>query len=146
MLAQIQSVKRSNPKAKMTFAYYSLEDNSIKYYPFRIGDIVCIKDWGQVYPSYIGAFVFLTGSSKTPYYSSGNGVEQSKKRSEGDKQCFKIMNVAEHENGEYPLFYIQDRAKHGVVINPKGLKLVKQFPLRKNETINIFLKKIKYGL
>lgn len=142
-LVQIQSVKHSTPKAKMTFAYYSPEDNSIQYYPFRIGDIVRIENWGDVYPSYIGAFVFLTGSSKTPYYSYGNGVEQSKKKTEGDKQCFKIMNVAEHENGKYPIFYIQDRAKRGVAISPKGLKLVKQFPLRKNETTNIFLKKIK---
>lgn len=109
-----------------------------RYYPFRVGDIVRVKNWGEVYSTYYKAFAFLTGSSEPPYYSLN-----TLRRIDGNEQLFKIVKVAEH--GEFPciLFYIQDRAKRGVVIDPKGLKLVKQFPLRKNETINIVLEKIK---
>ena len=69
---------------------------------------------------------------------------EERRKKDGDKQCFKIINIAEHEvNIGDIVCYIQDRAKRGVVIDPKGLELVKQFPLRKNETISIVLEKIK---
>jgi hypothetical protein len=116
---------------------YQTSYGRTKYFPFRVGDIVRVTDWGYCYSSYTKAFVFLTGSRETPYYSF------YKREQEGDKQLFKIINIAEHElmNGDI-VCYIQDRLKRGVVIAPEGLKLVKQFPLRKNETINIVLKKI----
>lgn len=141
-LTQIQSVKRSNPKAKEVFIYH--RDNGSKaYLPFRVGDIVRVTDWGDCYSSYVEAFVFLTGSCEKPYYSPNNYYIEKKRREEGDKQLFKIVKIAEHKHGVAILCYIQDRFKHGVVIGQEGLKLVKQFPLRKNETINIILEKIK---
>ena len=130
-LTQIQSVKRFSPKAKETFIYHK-DSGSADFLPFRVGDIVRVTDWGQVYSSYTEAFAFLTGSRETPYYSCNDS-----RRQEGDKQLFKIIKIAEHEQHGFILCYIQDRAKRGVVIGPEGLKLVKQFPLRKNETINI---------
>ena len=136
-LTQTQSAKLSNPKAKETFIYHKSSGNT-DCLPFRVGDIVRVENWGCSYPSYKEAFAFLTGSSEPPYYSY-DGLRMKG----GDKQLFKIIKIAEHERFEYILCYIQDRLKRGVVIDPVGLKLVKQFPLRKNETINITLEKIK---
>jgi len=136
-LTQIQLVRRSTPKAKEVFIYHK-NDGRKAYLPFRVGDIVCVRNWGQSYNSYTDAFAFLTGRSEAPYYSLN-----TLRRIDGNKQLFKIVKVAEHGSFADILFYIQDRAKHGVVIGPEGLKLVKQFPLRKNETIDILLEKIK---
>jgi len=141
-LTQIQSVKRSNPRAKEVFIYYKASGGR-DCLPFRIGDIVRVRDWGDVYPRYIEAFRYFTNSSDFPYYSPGSFKKTEKRRQEGDKQLFKIIKIAEHERDKSILCYIQDRFKHGVVIAQEGLKLVKQFPLRKNETNNIILKKIK---
>lgn len=136
----IQSVRRSNLKV---FAYHKYS-GSIDYLPFRVGDIVRVTDWGESYSTYTNAFIYFTNSADTPYYC-GMSLETEKRRKEdGDKQCFKIINIAEHTYSSGGIVcYIQDRAKRGVVISPEGLELVKQFPLRKNETINIVLKKIK---
>lgn len=110
-----------------------------RFCPFRVGDIVRVKNWGEVYSTYYKAFAFLTGRMEAPYYSL-NYLRQIA----GNEQLFKIIKIAEHgEFAGHILFYIQDRAKRGVVIALEGLKLVKQFPLRKNETINIVLEKIK---
>ncbi len=141
-LTLIQLVKRSNPKAKEVFIYHKSSGRT-DYLPFRVGDIVRVTDWGESYPRYDKAFLYFTNSSDYPYYSSIDFEETEKRRQDGDKQLFKIMGVAEHEQGESILCYIQDRFKHGVVMASEGLKLVKQFPLRKNETINIVLEKIK---
>ena len=136
-LTQIQSVKRFSPKAKEVFIYHKTSGIT-DCLPFRVGDIVRVKSWGSSYPSYTKAFAFLTGSMEAPYYSCGDlFIEERRRRKEGDKQLFKIVKVAEHGDFSEILFYIQDRTKRGVVIAPEGLKLFKQFPLRKNETINI---------
>ena len=143
-LTQMQIVKRLNPKAKEVFIYHKAS-GSTACFPFRVGDVVRVTDWGESYSIYTKAFIYFTNSADTPYYC-GFTLETEKRRKEyGDKQCFKIINIAEHgdNNNGIIVCYIQDRAKHGVVIGPEGLKLVKQFPLRKNETINIVLKKIK---
>ena len=142
LLTQIQSVKRSSPKAKEVFIYHK-PSGGTSCLPFRVGDIVRVTDWGESYSSYTEAFAFLTGSREIPYYSFGGCCVEEGRREEGDKQLFKIIKIAEHGQHGFILCYIQDRAKRGVVIGPKGLELVKQFPLRKNETINIILEKIK---
>ena len=141
-LTQIQSVRRSNPKAKEVFIYHKTS-GSTDYLPFRVGDIVRVTNWGDVYPRYTEAFFYFTKSHDAPYYSSQVFRLEERKLEEGSKQLFKIVEIAEHEDGEYLLCYIQDRAKRGMVIGIEGIELVKQFPLRKNETINIVLKKIK---
>lgn len=142
-LTQKQTQQRHlDSNIERQFAYQTSLGGT-RYCPFRVGDIVRVKNWGEVYSTYFKAFAFLTGSREPPYYSCNDLYIEKRRREDGDKQLFKIVKVAEH--GEFPciLFYIQDRAKRGVVIDPKGLKLVKQFPLRKNETINIVLEKIK---
>lgn len=140
-LTQIQLVKRLNPKAKEVFIYHN-DSGGKDYLPFRVGDIVRVTDWGEVYPRYFEAFRYFTKSSDYPYYSSSCFEEKEKRREDGDKQLFKIIKIAQHKQDESILCYIQDRFKHGVVIGRAGLKLVKQFPLRKNETINIVLERI----
>ena len=141
-LTQIHSVKRSNPKVKEVFIYRKSNGRKA-YLPFRVGDIVRITNWGNSYPFYKEAFAFLTSSIEKPYYSCDNYDIEKRRREDGDKQLFKIIKIAEHGQNESILCYIQDRAKRGVVIATAGLELVKQFPLRKNETINIILEKIK---
>jgi len=140
---QIQSVKRSTHKAKEVFIYHKVSGIT-SCLPFRVGDIVRVTDWGAVYSTYITAFCYFTNSSDKPYYSCDDFYIEKRRREDGDKQLFKIVKVAEHGYGNGDIVcYIQDRARRGVVIGPEGLKLVKQFPLRKNETINIVLEKIK---
>jgi len=142
-LTQIQSVRRSSPKAKKVFIYHK-NSGRTDFLPFRVGDIVRVIDWGESYSTYKKAFIYFTNSADTPYYCGFTLETEKRRKEDGDKQCFKIINIAEHgDNNGNIVCYIQDRAKHGVVIGPEGLKLVKQFPLRKNETINILLKKIK---
>jgi len=142
-LAQIQTQQRHlDSNIEQLFTYQT--SCGTKHFPFRIGDIVRVTNWSCSYPSYTEAFVFLTGSRETPYYSCNNLYIEDRRREDGDKQLFKIIKIAEHEfcNGNI-ICYIQDRTKRGVVIGLEGLKLVKQFPLRKNETINVILEKIK---
>jgi hypothetical protein len=122
---------------------YHKNSGRTDYLPFRVGDIVRVANWGQVYSSYTNAFRYFTNSSDKPYYSCNDFNIEKRRREDGKKQLFKIIKIAEHEQHGFILCYIQDRARRGVVIGPEGLKLVKQFPLRKNETINIVLKKIK---
>lgn len=111
-------------------------------FPFRVGDIVKVKDWGESYSSYKDAFVHFTGQCKPPYYSNLSWEkEEGERNGAGD---FKIIGVAEHgQNKCYILAYIQDRVGRGQVIGLEGLELVKQMPLRIGETTVIKLEKIK---
>ncbi len=142
-LTQIQSQQRHlDSNIEQLFTYQT--SFGTKHYPFRIGDIVRVIDWGESYSSYTKAFAYFTNSVDKPYYCGMDLETEKRREKDGDKQCFKIINIAEHEdnNGDI-VCYIQDRAKRGVVIDLEGLELVKQFPLRKNETINIVLEEIK---
>ena len=141
-LTQIQTQQRHlDSNNKQLFTYQT--SCGVKYFPFRIGDIVRVIDWGETYSTYTKAFIYFTNNANKPYYC-GLALEiEERRKKDGDKQYFKIIKIAEHEQNNSILCYIQDRTKRGVVIGIEGLKLVKQFPLRKNETINIVLKKIK---
>lgn len=118
------------------FEYINSEGHSLLF-PFRVGDIVKIYDWGESYSAYTSAFVHFTSKRQPPYYS--NHINERKNASE-----FKIIGVAEHSrNKRCILAYIQDRIGRGQVIGLKGLKLVKQMPLRIGEKTTIKLEKIK---
>ena len=56
-LTQIQSVKRSSPKAKEVFIYRKNSGRKA-YLPFRVGDIVRVTDWGESYSNYTKAFMW----------------------------------------------------------------------------------------
>lgn len=126
-----------NKNMNINLFEYKHTDGYISVFPFRVGDIVKIYDWGESYSAYTGAFVHFTSKSQPPYYS--NHINERKNASE-----FKIIGVAEHSrNKRCILAYIQDRMGRGQVIGLNGLELVKQMPLRIGETTVIKLEKIK---
>lgn len=114
-----------------------------KRYPFRVGDIVRVINWGDSYPSYKEAFLHFTGQCNPPYYS--NFLSCKQEEGERNGACdFKIINIAEHgQSTRLILSYIKDRMGRGVVIGLEGLELVKQMPLRIGEKTVIKLEKIK---
>ena len=114
-----------------------------KRYPFRVGDIVRVEDWGESYSCYKDAFVHFIGKCKQPYYSSflRSEDEERERKSAGE---FKIIGIAEHgQNTRFILSYIKDRMGRDQVIDLDGLSLVKQMPLRIGEETTIKLEKIK---
>ena len=133
--------KNMNMNIKL-FEYINSEGHTVLF-PFRVGDIVKIKDWGESYSSYEDAFVHFTGKRQAPYYSNFSRWKDEKNAREnaGD---FKIIGVAEHGHiKRYIIAYIQDRVGRGQVIGLEGLELVKQLPLRIGEGTVIKLEKIK---
>ena len=100
------------------FEYINSEGYSLLF-PFRVGDIVKVKDWGESYSSYKDAFVHFTRSTNPPYYSSFlDWHKEEEEREKADK--FKIIGVVEHcLHSRQILAYIQDRMGRGQVI---GLK------------------------
>lgn len=124
------------------FEYIDNEGHTVLF-PFRVGDIVKVKDWGESYSSYEDAFVHFTSKRQAPYYSNFSRFQDEKDAREnaGD---FKIIGVAEHgQSKHYVIAYIQDRLGRGQVIGLEGLELVKQLPLRIGEKTVIKLEKIK---
>ena len=120
--------------------------NSLGYtkrYPFRVGDIVKVKDWGESYSCYKDAFVYFTGKCQAPYYSNFLHWQDEKDARENAGN-FKIIGIAEHgQNKYYFIAYIRDIVGRGHVIGLDGLELVKQMPLRIGEETTIKLEKIK---
>ena len=114
---------------------YKTTRGGLEYFPFRVGDLVKVKDWGETYSSYTAAFKYFYNDVKPPYYSNNYSIR--------DCQTFKIWGMAEHVDGHNIVTYIKDIYGHDNVIAADGLELVKQFPLRKGEKTKIKLKKLK---
>ena len=122
---------------------YKHTDGYISVFPFRVGDIVKVKDWGESYSSYKSAFKYFTGSTNPPYYSSFFNWHKEEEERENAKE-FKIIGVAEHSmHCRDTVSYIRDRIGRGQVIGLEGLELVKQLPLRVGEKTIIKLEKLK---
>ena len=133
--------KNMNMNIKL-FEYINSEGHTVLF-PFRVGDIVKIKDWGESYSSYDDAFVHFTGKRQAPYYSNFLHWQDEEDARENASN-FKIISVAEHGHiKRYIIAYIQDRVGRGQVIGLEGLELVKQLPLRIGEGTVIKLEKIK---
>jgi len=123
---------------------YKHTNGYISVFPFRVGDIVKVKDWGKSYSSYKGAFKYFTGSTNPPYYSSSFLNWDKEKEERENAGEFKIIGVAEHSmNCRETVSYIRDRIGRGQVIGLEGLELVKQLPLRIGEKTIIKLEKLK---
>lgn len=123
------------------FEYISSDGYTVLF-PFRVGDIVKVKNWGESYSTYKDAFVHFTGKCQAPYYS--NLYWQDEKDARKNAGDFKIIGVAEHgTNKHYIIAYIRDRVGRDQVIGLEGLQLVKQLPLRIGEKTVIKLEKIK---
>ena len=124
------------------FEYINSEGHTVLF-PFRVGDIVKVKDWGESYSSYEDAFVHFTGKRQAPYYSNFLHWQDEEDARENTSN-FKIIGIAEHGHiKRYIIAYIQDRVGRGQVIGLEGLELVKQLPLRIGEGTVIKLEKIK---
>ena len=122
---------------------YKHTDGHISVFPFRVGDIVKVKNWGESYSSYRGAFKYFTGSTNPPYYSSFLDWHKEEEERENAGE-FKIIGVAEHSmHCRDTVSYIRDRMGRGQIIGLEGLELVKQLPLRIGEKTVIKLEKLK---
>ena len=121
---------------KREFTFITSDGTIRRIFPFRVGDIVTVSNWGESYSTYPVANKYFTNSSETPYYSV----------STNERSCsteFKIIGIAEHSGNRDIVTYIRDRSGKDVIIGIHGLNLVKQYPLRKNEKQIIQLEKIK---
>jgi len=77
--------------------------NSKKYrnkFPFRVGDVVKVTDWGCSFSTYPSAYVYFKGKNETPYFC------QDKRRIERNSAIpFKIIALAEHDRIAVVLLY-----------------------------------------
>lgn len=121
----------------MIFKYLDENGKYVTSLPFRKGDIVTVKNNGCIYPCYTNAFYHFKGEILHELYYSRRDLNK--------KTQFKIINIALHENARLNavLVYIMDRDFKEAVIGIDGLKLFKQFPLRKEEKKEIKLDRIK---
>lgn len=120
-------------KKAIKFTYW-LNNGVKKTYPFRVGDIVDVINIGRKYSSYSRAYEYFTKSAETPYYCKHGG---------GHHQYFKIFAVVEHESSKCVIAYCKDREGRDIVIGMSGLGLVRQYPLRKGESNEVYLEKIQ---
>lgn len=122
----------------MDFEYLTEGGHHIRYYPFRVGDLVFIKSFGSSYCSYTEAFNKLIGKSTPPFYAK-KGCNRLVKRN----KLFKIVSVCEHQDTDDILFYVKDNENKGCVISGRGLKPFKTYPLRPGETNFVRIDRIK---
>jgi len=116
---------------------YILEKKVVRF-PFRIGDIVKVKDWGDTYSQCPSFNKFFGVKDNKTYYEMSD--DSNKKRSKA--KDFKIVKLGAHPNGRVVVAYIVDRAFRDNIIGIDGLSLVKQFPLRNGEQTTITLEQI----
>ena len=123
-----------NTDISFTYVFNNGDTNEI---PFRVGDLVMIKDWGGIYDFYQSAFVHFTGSNNTPYYCDYHN------RNIPFNKLFKVMDIAEHGSFHDILCYVIDNERRSAVIEASYLKPFKVYPLRQGEKSEIKLKKIQ---
>lgn len=120
-----------NKMETLYFAYRAALNNRILgIYWYRIGDYVKVVDNGYIYPRYYNAFKHFFNSDKIPYYCTTEGMKKAKGK------MFKIIGIGLN-TFDSVVFAMTDRLGRKILIDPRGLKLVKQFPLKQNEKTNI---------
>lgn len=124
-----------------------MSNGTKRIFTFRIGDIVRLYDWGEVYCNYKEGFEYFNHSRVCPYYCGGNGTEDSSYTDylirKNKRVNFKIIGMAIHPDKRTILAYLRDRCKRDVLTSINGCILIKQYPLRKNEKTEITLKQLK---
>ena len=113
-----------------------VDGDDVMVWPFRIGDIVKVTDYGASYTSWHEANRYFTGKVINPFYS----LKREERRPE---ILFKVKGVIAHPHYKRVVCYLEDRMKRGILIGAHGVSLVKQFPLRKGESDTIILEKVK---
>lgn len=115
----------------LDFAYRAALNNRILgIYCYRIGDYVKVVDNGYIYPRYDNAFKHFFNSDKKPYYCTTEGMKKAKGK------MFKIIGIGLN-TFDGVVFAMTDRLGRKILVDPHGLKLVKQFPLKQNEKTDI---------
>lgn len=117
-----------------TFTYL-LESYNKMSFPFRVGDVVKVNDFGATYTNWGGANLHFTNKSTNPFYS----VCYDKRDT---NIPFKIKGIISHPNYRRVICYLEDRDKKGIIIGAEALRVVRQYPLRKGESDTIQLKKV----
>ena len=126
-----------NKMETLDFAYRAALNNRILgIYCYRIGDYVKVVDNGYIYPRYYNAFKHFFNSDKKPYYWTTEGMKKAKGK------MFKIIGIGLN-SFNCIVFAMTDRLGRKILIDPRGFKLVKQFPLKQNEKTDIILTIIK---
>ena len=116
-------------------------------FPYRVGDYVKVRNWGSIYSTYSGAFMFFglrnpDGRIREPFYSN----HYTSQRCRAQDRIFKIMGIAEHET--FPdriLFLIKDNQNQEALVDHNGLKPFKTYPLRDNETNIVKINRIGHS-
>lgn len=120
-----------NKMKTLDFAYRAALNNRILgIYCYRIGDYVKVVDNGYIYPRYYNAFKHFFNSDKKPYYCTTEGMKKAKGK------MFKIIGIGLN-SFDGIVFAMTDRLGRKILIDPRGFKLVKQFPLKQNEKTDI---------
>ena len=120
-----------NKMETLYFAYRAALNNRILgIYCYRIGDYVKVVDNGYIYPRYYNAFKHFFNSDKKPYYCTTEGMKKAKGK------MFKIIGIGLN-TFDGIVFAMTDRLGRKILIDPRGFKLVKQFPLKQNEKTDI---------
>lgn len=120
-----------NKMKTLDFAYRAALNNRILgIYCYRIGDYVKVVDNGYIYPRYYNAFKHFFNSDKKPYYCTTEGMKKAKGK------MFKIIGIGLNTFDSI-VFAMTDRLGRKILIDPRGFKLVKQFPLKQNEKTDI---------
>ena len=117
-----------------TFTYL-LEGYNKMEFPFRVGDVVKVNNFGATYTGWVGANLHFTNKSKSPFYSSYHNKRDT-------NIPFKIKGIISHPNFRRVVCYLEDRDKNGIIIGAQALRVVRQYPLRKGESDTILLKKV----
>lgn len=116
---------------------YLLEGYNKMVFPFRVGDVVKVNNFGAAYTSWAEANLHFTKKVNNPFYSTYLGM-----RERNNNTPFKIKGIISHPNFKCVICYLEDRHKNGIIIGAQALRVVRQYPLRKGESNVIQLKKI----
>lgn len=91
-------------------------------FPYRVGDYVKVRNWGSIYSTYSGAFMFFglrnpNGRIREPFYSD----HYKSYRCRTENRIFKIMGIVEHETfyGRI-LFLIKDNQNQEALVDNNG--------------------------
>ena len=114
---------------------YLLEGYNKMVFPFRVGDVVKVNNFGAAYTGWVGANLHFTNKRTSPFYS----VCYDKRDT---NIPFKIKGIISHPNFRRVVCYLEDRDKNGIIVGAEALRVVRQYPLRKGESNVIQLKKI----
>lgn len=116
------------------FIYISNSSNWV--FPFRVGDLVKISDWGGIYVCFTKANDALLGKDSKPYYNYELGCKSPRDR------LFKIIKFGLHPDGRSVVFAVKDIENKTAVMSSTALEPFLTYPLKVGESKIVELNKI----